>query len=282
MTPSADTLSRYVAAMLLLTYGFAKITGAQFTVLDSELDKPMGHVSGFWLTWYYFGYSAVYSYAIAAIEIAGALALTFRRTALVAACVLLPITVNIMLVDLAYGVDLGGLLAALIVTGCLAVVVSHHRARLMALLLAPHASSRGAAPVVAGVRVAMVLVAALFTYWVAHYNNREPTPLDGRWQVLSGTYRAADEAQPLSHIYFELNRAHMCVLRFGNRWSRAHHFLIDRTTRTIGVWREWNRRTRDEDKLFTGTYELDGNRLVLRGRFSGSAEPSVLVLQRVS
>lgn len=279
---TAYTLSRYVAAMMLLTYGFAKITGAQFSILDSELDKPMGHVSGFWLTWYYFGYSPIYSHAIAAIEIAGALALTFRRTALLAACALLPIAVNIVLVDLAYGVDLGGLLAALIVTACLAVVVAHHREQLRALLISSDAPSRTAGAGV--VRVAMVLGAALFMYWIAHHNNRAPTPLDGRWQVLSGSYRAPDEAQPLSHIYFELNRAHMCVLRFGDRWSRAHHFLIDGTTRTIGVWRNWNRQTRDEDKLFTGTYELDGDgtRLVLRGRFTGSQGPSVLVLQRVS
>jgi hypothetical protein len=271
------TISRYVAAVMLLTYGFAKLTGAQFTILDSELDKPMGHVSGFWLTWYYFGYSPIYSHAIAVIEIAGALALTVRRTALVAACVLLPVSVNIVLVDLAYGVA-GGLIAALIVTACLAVIVWHHRARLRALLIPSDAPSRRA---IAGCG-AMVLAVALFTYWVAHYNNREPTLLDGRWQVMAGTYRAADEAQPLSHIYFELNRAHMCVLRFGDRWSSAHHFLIDQTTRTIDVWRYWNRQTRDEDKLFTGTYELDGTRLVLRGRFTGSPEASVLVLQRVS
>ena len=48
---------RYGAALVLLVYGFAKINGSQFTILDSELDKPMGRVSGFWLTWYYFGYS---------------------------------------------------------------------------------------------------------------------------------------------------------------------------------------------------------------------------------
>jgi hypothetical protein len=277
---TAYTLCRYVAAMMLLLYGFAKITGAQFTIVDSELDKPMGHVSGFWLTWYYFGYSPIYSHAIAVIEIAGGLALTFLPTALVAACALLPIVVNIVLVDLAFGVDLGGLLAALIVTLCLAVVVAHHRTELRALLPRSDTSSRriGASLV----RIAMVLTAALFMYWVAHYNNREPTPLDGRWEVLSGTFHAPEEARPLSHIYFELNRAHMCVLRFGDRWSRAHHFLIDQTTRTIGVWRDWNRQARDEDKLFTGTYELDGNRLVLRGRFIGSPEPSVLVLQRVS
>ena len=29
--------ARYVAALLLLFYGFAKLNGSQFTILDSEL-----------------------------------------------------------------------------------------------------------------------------------------------------------------------------------------------------------------------------------------------------
>ena len=29
------------------------------SVLDSEVTKPMGDVSGFWLTWYYFGSTRV-------------------------------------------------------------------------------------------------------------------------------------------------------------------------------------------------------------------------------
>jgi len=45
-------LLRYGTATILLVDGFAKLNGSQFTILDSELDKPMGQVSGFWLTWY--------------------------------------------------------------------------------------------------------------------------------------------------------------------------------------------------------------------------------------
>ena len=49
---------RWVAVVFSIAYGFAKLHGSQFTVLDSELTRPMGEVSGFWLTWYYPGYSA--------------------------------------------------------------------------------------------------------------------------------------------------------------------------------------------------------------------------------
>jgi hypothetical protein len=48
---------RWVAGALCILYGFAKLNGSQFAVLDSEMTKPLGQVSGFWLTWYYFGYS---------------------------------------------------------------------------------------------------------------------------------------------------------------------------------------------------------------------------------
>jgi hypothetical protein len=47
---------RFVVSFFIILYGFAKLNGSQFTIPASELDKPMGQVSGFWLTWYYFGY----------------------------------------------------------------------------------------------------------------------------------------------------------------------------------------------------------------------------------
>jgi len=62
---SLYTAARFVGSFPTLIYGFAKLNGSQFTILASELDKPMGQVSGFWLTWYYFGYSPVFGNFIA-------------------------------------------------------------------------------------------------------------------------------------------------------------------------------------------------------------------------
>lgn len=67
--------ARWLAAVLMIAYGFAKLNGSQFTVLDSEVTKPMGEVSRFWLTWYYFGVSTVYGTVIALVEIGGGLLL---------------------------------------------------------------------------------------------------------------------------------------------------------------------------------------------------------------
>lgn len=74
------TFCRFFVALVVLFYGFAKLNGAQFTILESELDKPMREVSGFWLTWYYFGYSALYGAFVAGVQIISAIMLLFRRT----------------------------------------------------------------------------------------------------------------------------------------------------------------------------------------------------------
>jgi uncharacterized membrane protein YphA (DoxX/SURF4 family) len=72
--------ARYLIAYLIITYGFAKLNGAQFNTLDSELDRPIRDISGFTLTWYFFGYSKVYGTFIALVQVAGCIMLMFRRT----------------------------------------------------------------------------------------------------------------------------------------------------------------------------------------------------------
>src|SRR5687767_5467877 len=124
------TILRYVVAFLVITYGFAKLNGSQFTILDSELDKPMGQVSGFWLTWYYFGYSKFYGNFIALIQLLGGVLLMFRRTNLLGSCLLLPIIANIILVDVFYAVDLGALLVALFIEVSLLIILRPHATEL--------------------------------------------------------------------------------------------------------------------------------------------------------
>src|SRR2546423_13924738 len=97
---------RFFVASFIILYVFAKLNGSQFTILDSELDKPMGQVSGFWLTWYYFGYSAVYGNLIGLVQIAGGVLLMFRRTTLLGSCLLLAVITNIILVDIFYQIDI--------------------------------------------------------------------------------------------------------------------------------------------------------------------------------
>lgn len=259
-TPSSSRLGyvlcRYVAAALLLLYGFAKINGAQFTVLDSELDKPLREVSGFWLTWYYFGFSRVYGAFLALVQIGGAIALLVRRTALIGALVLCPVIGNIILIDVFYGIDCGALIAALVIATCLFRILFEHRERLSRLLLPSEPARNSRRIVAAVVSTAMALGAFSFTYYVAHYNNRRPTAIDGTWAV-TGT---AGASTPPTHVYFERNRAAMCVFRYPDRTS-THHFELDRST--VRIWTTWLRKG---SLLLEGTYDSARKTIVLTGR----------------
>ena len=131
----AYTFCRYFAALMIIQYGFAKINGAQFTVLQSVLDQPLRDVSGFWLTWYYFGYSEVYGNLIALVQIAGGMMLLLRRTTLLGACLLFGVMTNIVLVNIFFGIDLGALVLSLLITMCLFFILWQHRDELIQLFL---------------------------------------------------------------------------------------------------------------------------------------------------
>jgi hypothetical protein len=272
------TVARYLVALVLFTYGFAKVNGSQFTVLDSELDRPMGEVSGFWLTWYYFGFSWGYGTLIALAQVGGAALLLWRRTALLGALVLLPVVGNIILVNVFYGIDGGALVVSVILLAGLAAVLSPYVPELVEVLWtrrkAESAPRRQRIRVAkATVCTAMVAFTFGFTWWVANYNNIAPTPLDGAWTVAQPAAGAREVPQV---VYFERNRAFMAVFRYGDR-EETHHFEVNPRGRRISVFRDWLSKG---PRLFEGTYALQGDSLRLTGRFEGEAEPATLLLAR--
>jgi hypothetical protein len=244
------TTIRWIAAVLCITYGAAKITGSQFTILDSELARPLGQVSGFWLTWYYFGYSTVYKTLIALAEIGGGLLLAVPRTALLGALVLLPVMGNIVVIDICFGVDLGATVTALVICACVVPVVVPHVGRLRDALLLP----AGRTPhLTAGSLGAIVILAFAFTFWIANYNNRLPTKIDGVWSVMAGP-NGPGTTPAWRHVFFERNRAHWVTLRPPKGKDEQHHFEMDRQGH-IQVWERWLKKG---TLLMQGQYRDDG------------------------
>ena len=256
---SGVRVARWIAAVLMITYGFAKLNGAQFTVLDSEVSKPMGEVSGFWLTWYYFGFSTIYGTVIALVEIGGGLLLAWPRTSLVGALVLLPVVGNIILMDLLFGI--GALPASVAILICLIVVIRPHARRINRAVLLDFDSSRRST-VVRGATVVAALAAAWgFTYWAANYNNRSPTPIDGVWSVQGGS-------GSIERVFFEYNRAGMAVFRSVDG-DAIHHFEVD-SDGAVRVWEEWLEKgplIYEGEIVGEGRIELrpsgDGSRIIL-------------------
>ena len=266
--------ARYYAAFTLFSYGFAKLMGAQFTVLDSELAKPLGEVSGFWLTWYYFGYSAAYSSFIAWAQIAGALLLCFGRTALVGTLLLLPVVLNIVFIDhwvIGWNLGVDALRIALYVFASLLVVLSFHLKELYRFLLQKRASlnvllkqSRRVKALPAVVVFCMLGYTAHEAYWLANVNNRAPTPIDGAWQLIDSQPRRPDLPR---WIYFEYNRAHMAVFQFADRSFATHDFRVDSTTGQILISKQWLTPGSD---IFDGTWQRSGDKLTIQGKWNSA------------
>lgn len=225
---------RYYAAFTLLGYGFGKLMGAQFTVIDAALAKPMGEVSGFWLTWYYFGYSPVYANIIALTQIGGAVLLCFRRTALLGAFVLLPVMVNIICVDvwvIQFPLRSGALHVALYVLAAILIICGFHAREIFEFFLRQREgwalfSKRRWWLMAFQVTVVlgMLLYSGYEGYWLANFNNRAPTPIDGAWHVISE--QPAEAGLP-DWIYFEYNRAHMVNFHYPDGRFAMHDFHVD-------------------------------------------------------
>jgi len=265
-------VARWIAGVLLILYGFAKVNGSQFTVLDSELTRPMGEVGGFWLTWYHFGYSPIYGAIIALVQIVGGVLLVFPRTSLLAALVLLPVVGNIVLVDIFYGIP-GGLPTAILVLVCLLVALAAHVRSLLDVVLPPHGAGPARAVRIAAIGM-VVVVAYGFTWWVANYNNRHPTAIDGVWAVESDS-RAGADAEPLARVFFEFNRAGLAVFRTAAGADSGRHFELDEDGE-VRVWARWLDRS---DLLMRGRYDPEQQVIDIESEEPGGGR---LRLRRVS
>lgn len=262
-------MCRYFVAFVIITYGWGKLMGSQFTILDSELDKPMGEVSGFWLTWYYFGYSYFYGNFIALLQIFCGFMLLWRKTVLLGASILFGLVGNIILIDIFYGIDLGGLLIAVLLQIAVSIILYFHKKELIetfwkiqnSIFPATAKTSAFRAVKILAILVITILPPA-FTYWIANYNNRKPTEIDGQWQVVRSTMPLSAGNQSLTKIYFEHNRAFMVVFRYGDKKWTEHHFEINPQTNQIGIWEKWLSK---DAEIFQGTYKLQDKNLILDG-----------------
>ncbi len=107
---------RYWLAYSISVYGFAKILKTQLQSPEFNLDIPLGELSGFALTWYYFGYSYTLAVILALFQVGGSILLLFRRTTLIGVMVLLPVMVNIVLINMFYQIAAGAFFNSVIYT----------------------------------------------------------------------------------------------------------------------------------------------------------------------
>lgn len=107
---------RYFLAYEASLYGFAKILKTQFAHVYMRDNTPVGRLSGFDLTWNYFGHSYTFAVILGLLQIGGGVMLLFRRTTLLGTCILLPVMLNIVLINVFYDIDTGAFINSIIIT----------------------------------------------------------------------------------------------------------------------------------------------------------------------
>src|SRR5688500_7563035 len=94
---------RFYLAFFMIDYGWSKITGEQFHIHDPQiLDKPIKEIDKFYLAWYLFSLSDVFNIVVGSLQVFGGLLLAFNKTVLIGCLLLIPILIQILLVDIAF------------------------------------------------------------------------------------------------------------------------------------------------------------------------------------
>jgi hypothetical protein len=127
---------RYFSAFLLYFYGVSKLAGHQLTVPPDLPQKPIGTLSGYWLTWYYYSYSHVYKDILGLTQVFGASLLLFRRTTLLGAAMMTPVVINILLINIFYYISVGAVSNAAFILACMLLIMWHQRRELFSMLWA--------------------------------------------------------------------------------------------------------------------------------------------------
>ncbi len=125
---------RYISAYLILTYGTRKLIGAgQFALPPAFGARQIDSLSGFELTWFYFGYSHAYGTVLALTQILGGGLLLFRKSALLGAALLTPVLANILMINIFFHIAAGAEIAAVFLLGSMLLLLWQERKAMISL-----------------------------------------------------------------------------------------------------------------------------------------------------
>jgi len=163
-------VTRYCIAFNIAGFGFKKLFGLQFIVPAEIASLPVKEISGEWLTWYYFGYSPGFGLVIAAIQIGGACMLLCNRTVLLGGAILFSLMLNLMVVNIFYGMNAGALLQSVVLTMGLLflILVDYQRLAKLFFNISPSYQSTSKNSMANNIlRFSAILLSLLFTWYLS-------------------------------------------------------------------------------------------------------------------
>ncbi|TWF39600.1 hypothetical protein FHW36_10537 [Chitinophaga polysaccharea] len=177
------TIIRYWLALEISGYGFGKIFHQQFAESYVRNDTIVSKLSGYSLTWNYFGHSYALSCAIAGLQIMGSVLLLFRRTTLLAVILLLPVMTNIVLIDIFYDIPAAATRNAIFFTTALLYLLLLHWQIIKPALFQPleqTVAGNGLAKQI--FRVLTIGSSFAFIIYITYFVLEKPK-IAGKWEV---------------------------------------------------------------------------------------------------
>jgi hypothetical protein len=129
-----ELAARIYAAIKLSIYGLGKIVGGQFyqnEIPEAVNSLPISELSGFDLAWTFFGYSFGYILFIGGTQLLGSIMLLFQRTKILGAAILIPVLLNIIVLDYFYEISTGAMLSAISYLLAISFVLVYNRDRVI-------------------------------------------------------------------------------------------------------------------------------------------------------
>ena len=129
----AELAARLYVFVFINAYGFGKIMGSQFYrkgQLPPDIAQTTAEkLTGFHLAWLFFGYSKTYILFVGIAQVIGGFLLLFERTKLIGVLILVPILLNIIVIDAVFSVPGGALVSSIIYLLMLVFVVFYNQQR---------------------------------------------------------------------------------------------------------------------------------------------------------
>ncbi len=208
----------FYVAYEISVYGFAKILKTQFQPPGYVMDTPIGDLNGFWLTWVYYGHSYVLAFILGATQVGGSTLLLFRKTRLAGVFILLPVMVNIILVNHFYDISPLAYFNSLHYTLILFFLLFLDYEKLKIIFSYPGTISFNAGTALLNAARIIVIGGAFVTIYFLKQGVPAKTKLNGSWNVTSLTKNnmlkipADTKDSFFSKIYFEWRYG--CLFRY--------------------------------------------------------------------
>jgi len=265
--------ARYSLAALMMSFGMLKILGMQFNTVRpfATWAQPLEQLSGQQLTWAFMGHSTSFQVVMGLCEFIPAAMLLFRRTALLGALLLLPMTIGVFLVNFQMDLwtntkmDAAYMLAANVT---ILLLDSKRLKSIIALTLTngkPNVWEAVAAIVV-------ITLAALPRVLSSHYSD-DKNELTGDWfhegpyayELISETQKGMASPHRNTTIFFGPNGEYSEVNDSLSKSGSYKMYKVDEATRTLNISKEESGPWLGSYYVLSGSlvYALSANRLTI-------------------